>query len=241
MIYITGDTHGQNDISKLFPASFPDGKDLTRDDYIIICGDFGGVWYGDERDDMRLAFYEEKKYTILFVDGNHENFEALNRYPVSEWNGGNVHIIRPNIIHLMRGQIFTIEEKTFFTFGGGISIDKCRRMPYVSWWPEEEPSTAEINEAFNNLEKVNYKVDYVITHAAPESIMRNELCKIHPMLMVDCETEKLLNEIYQNLDFKMWFCGHYHMDSWIHSCKLQVLYNYVIKLADGYPIASRLD
>lgn len=241
MIYITGDTHGQNDISKLFPVSFPDGKDLTRDDYVIICGDFGGVWYGDERDDMRLSFYEEKKYTVLFVDGNHENFEALNRYPVSEWNGGKVHIIRPNIIHLMRGQIFTIEKKTFFTFGGGISIDKCRRMPYVSWWPEEEPSTAEINEAFNNLEQINYKVDYVITHAAPESIMRNDLCKIHPMLMVDCATEKLLNEIYQKLDFKMWFCGHYHMDSWIHSCKLQVLYNYVIKLADGYPIASRLD
>lgn len=192
---------------------------------------------------MKELYRDSNDYSPRFPRpyGNHENFEALNRYPVSEWNGGKVHIIRPNIIHLMRGQIFTIEKKTFFTFGGGISIDKCRRMPYVSWWPEEEPSTAEINEAFNNLEQINYKVDYVITHAAPESIMRNDLCKIHPMLMVDCATEKLLNEIYQKLDFKMWFCGHYHMDSWIHSCKLQVLYNYVIKLADGYPIASRLD
>ena len=58
MIYVTGDTHGQIDISKLFPGSFPDGKGLTRDDYMIICGDFGGVWFGDERDDTRMAWWQ---------------------------------------------------------------------------------------------------------------------------------------------------------------------------------------
>lgn len=240
MIYITGDTHGNNDISKLFPGYFPDGKALTRNDYVIICGDFGGIWYGDERDDLNLSFYKEKKYTILFVDGNHENFDALNRYPVTEWNGGKVHIIRPNIIHLMRGQIFKIDDKVIFTFGGGLSIDKSRRRPYVSWWPEEEPSVCEINEALDNLDKANNKVDYIITHAAPESIMRNELCQIHPMLKMDCQTEKFLDEVYEKVDFKMWFCGHYHMDTWIHSCKIQVLYNNIVKLSSGYPIANRL-
>ena len=240
MIYVTGDTHGQIDISKLFPGSFPDGKSLTRDDYMIICGDFGGVWFGDERDATRLEFYEEKKYTILFVDGNHENFDALNKYPVSEWHGGNVHMIRPNLIHLMRGQIFDIDGKKIFTFGGGLSIDKKRRIPYVSWWPEEEPSYNEINEALDNLKKVGNKVDYIITHAAPETIMRNELCKLQPMLQMDCLTEKFLNEIYQKIEFKMWFCGHYHMDVWLHSCKLQVLYNNIVKLKTGYPIANKI-
>ncbi|WP_373262293.1 metallophosphoesterase [Hungatella hathewayi] len=240
MVYVTGDTHGQIDISKLFPGSFPDGKSLTRDDYMIICGDFGGVWFGDERDDARLEFYEEKKYTILFVDGNHENFVALNNYPVSEWHGGNVHMIRPNLIHLMRGQLFELDGKTFFTFGGGLSIDKERRYPYISWWPEEEPSFSEINEALDNLDKVGNKVDYILTHAAPESIMRNELCQIQPMLKMDCATEKFLDEIYQKVDFKMWFCGHYHMDVWIHQCKLQVLYNNIVKLQKGYPIANKI-
>lgn len=239
MIYITGDTHGQNDVAKLFPGSFPVGKTLSRDDYLIICGDFGGIWFGDERDNDRLDFYEEKKYTVLFVDGNHENFAALKRYPITMWNGGKVHMIRPNIIHLMRGQIFDIDGQTFFTFGGGISIDKNRRIPYVSWWPEEEPSVAEINEALDNLAAHANKVDYIITHAAPESIMRNELCKIQPMINMDCQTEKFLDEIYLNTDFKMWFCGHYHFDAWIHACKLQVLYNNIIKLENGYPIANR--
>lgn len=240
MIYLTGDTHGQSDIFKLFPDSFPDGKNLTRDDYMIICGDFGGVWFGDERDDARLEFYEEKKYTILFVDGNHENFEALNKYPILEWHGGKTHIIRPNIIHLMRGQIFDIDGKKFFTFGGGISIDKANIIPYISWWPEEEPSYNEINEALDNLNKVGNKVDYIITHAAPESIMRNELCKLQPMYKINCPTEKFLNEIYQKIEFEMWFCGHYHMDVWLHSYKLQVLYNNIVKLKTGYPIANKI-
>ena len=77
MIYITGDTHGNEDIRKLRDESFPAGKTLKKDDYLIITGDFGGVWFGDIRDNKLLEFYENQKYTILFVDGNHENFDAL--------------------------------------------------------------------------------------------------------------------------------------------------------------------
>lgn len=240
MIYITGDTHGNHDIAKLFPGSFPDGKTLTRDDYVIIAGDFGGVWFGDKRDDITLDFYEEKKYTVLFVDGNHENFDALERHPVEEWNGGKIHRIRENVIHLMRGQVYVIDGKKIFTFGGGVSIDKAARLPYISWWPQEEASYAEIQEAMDNLEKHKNKVNYIITHAAPESIVQNELCQIHSLMKVDCATEKFLNEIYNNLEFEMWFCGHYHMDVWIKSYKLQALYNQIVKLSPGYPIASRM-
>ena len=44
MIFVTGDTHGEHDIHKLNTIGFPEQKGLTRDDYVIICGDFGGVW-----------------------------------------------------------------------------------------------------------------------------------------------------------------------------------------------------
>lgn len=44
MIYITGDTHCPFDISKLKPHHFPEGQILTKEDYVIICGDFGAVW-----------------------------------------------------------------------------------------------------------------------------------------------------------------------------------------------------
>lgn len=43
MIYITGDTHIPIDIGKLSTSRFPKQKSLTKDDYVIVCGDFGGV------------------------------------------------------------------------------------------------------------------------------------------------------------------------------------------------------
>lgn len=73
------------------------------------------------------------------MDGNHENFDLINEYPVEEWCGGKVHIIRcdkegkPKIIHLMRGQVFEIEGKKIFTVGGAYSIDKYMRTPHRSW------------------------------------------------------------------------------------------------------------
>lgn len=238
MIYITGDTHGNEDIRKLRDESFPAGKTLKKDDYLIITGDFGGVWFGDIRDNKLLEFYENQKYTILFVDGNHENFDALSTYPVEKWNGGFVQFIRKNIIHLMRGQIYEIEGKTFFTFGGGLSIDKYLRTPYVSWWPQEEPNNREIDTALDALADYNCAVDYIITHAAPESIMRNTLSQIHPMKKIACSAEKFLDQVYNMTDFKMWFCGHYHMDVLLRKEKLCVLYNDVIRLDNGYPIIN---
>ena len=38
MIYITGDTHAE------FKRFSKKVFDATENDYVIICGDFGGVW-----------------------------------------------------------------------------------------------------------------------------------------------------------------------------------------------------
>lgn len=43
MIYITGDTHAEFK-HRFNMENFPEQKEMTKDDYVIICGDFGGVW-----------------------------------------------------------------------------------------------------------------------------------------------------------------------------------------------------
>lgn len=75
---------------------------------MIICGDHGGVWAGEQADRHHLDWLENKPFTTLFVDGNHENFDLLNAYPDQEWHGGRVHVVRPHVLHLMRGQVFDI-------------------------------------------------------------------------------------------------------------------------------------
>ena len=124
MIYVTGDIHGSN--RRFYTRFFPEQKEMTKDDYIIICGDFGLVWdWEGESAGEQFALDElnNRNFTTLFIDGNHENFNRLNSYPVTEWHGGKVHMIRPTVIHLMRGQVFDICGKKCFTFGGARSHD----------------------------------------------------------------------------------------------------------------------
>ena len=125
MIYITGDTHGHV-IDRLSSLSFPEQNHMQGDDnYVIIAGDFGGIWERtmSGREEYLLKWLDKRPFTTLFVDGNHENFDRLYSYPVEEWNGGKVHRIRPTVIHLMRGQVFTLEGKKIFAFGGARSHD----------------------------------------------------------------------------------------------------------------------
>jgi hypothetical protein len=110
MVYITGDTHG--DPERLSKSAL---KELQPGDTLIVCGDFGFVWDNSKTEQKILKAFTKRKYNICFIDGTHENFEMLNGYPVTSWNGGKVHRISDNIFHLMRGQIFTIDGLRIFT------------------------------------------------------------------------------------------------------------------------------
>jgi len=124
MIYITGDTH--SDFSRFEEDRFSIQTEMTKDDYVIICGDFGEIWnYITEsiHEKQLLDLLDSKNFTTLFVDGNHENYTRLYNYPVEEWHGGKVHKIRNSVLHLMRGEIFDIDNKKIFAFGGARSHD----------------------------------------------------------------------------------------------------------------------
>ena len=111
-VYATGDTHGN--FLRFEEQYFPERKGMTRSDYVIICGDFGGIWNGEPQDAETLDHLETLPFTTLWVDGNHENFDEIYNYPVEMWHGGSIHRIRPHVIHLMRGQVFELEGYTFF-------------------------------------------------------------------------------------------------------------------------------
>lgn len=222
MIFITGDTHNSIDISKLNKKNF-DESELTKEDFVIITGDFGFVWDNNpKKDTWWLKWFQDKNFTTLFVDGNHENHNRLDSFPVTEWNGGKVHIINDSVIHLMRGQVFELDGKTFFTMGGAESSDQEYRKENVSWWSREMPSKEEYQEALRNLDKHHWKVDYVITHAAPDNI-QYRLCPQY-------NHNKLSNFLFtvdKDLHFKQWYFGHYHDDRQIDELHTLVYHNII--------------
>lgn len=224
MIFVTGDTHMPIDIHKLNSKKFPEQKSLTKNDYVIICGDFGGVWDNSKTDRYWLKWLQQCNFTTLFIDGNHENFELLYKYPVENWNGGKIHKITKSVFHLMRGQVFNIDNKKIFTMGGASSRDRLFRINHKSWWEEELPCKAEMAEGIKNLEINNNKVDIIISHCCPTSIMKT--------LNTEYNSDKL-TEYFENLqcliEYKQWFFGHYHEDEKIND-KYTVLYNDIIKI-----------
>ena len=155
------------------------------------------------------------------------NHAWLNTFPVIQWHGGSAHSIAENIIHLMRGEVYDIDGFKFLSIGGAKSIDKAYRIPYIDWWPEEEVSQAEIQHTLDNLDKHKWLVDYVITHAAPRTILR-DIFPSEPHLSGKSSTEKFLEYIQQELTFKQWYFGHYHIDR--DFGKYHCLYNRVVPL-----------
>ena len=125
MIYITGDCH--TEFNKFSVSSFPEQKNMTKNDVVIICGDFGGIWDTDKNSAFEghwLKWLDEKPFTTLFIDGNHENFDRLNsEFETVSVFGGKAHKIRSSIYHLLRGEVFEIEGIKFFAFGGARSHD----------------------------------------------------------------------------------------------------------------------
>ncbi|EPY2271283.1 metallophosphoesterase family protein [Clostridium sporogenes] len=212
MIYITGDTHFPNDIEKLNELNFPECKNLTKDDYVIICGDFGAIWNNSKQELYWRELLQNKPWTTLFIDGNHENFDLLYQFPVEEWHGGKVHKINNSIYHLMRGQVFNINGLKFWTMGGATSTDKENRIKNISWWEEEIPNSNEMTEGLDNLKKHNNEVDYILTHTCSSSILQDitEIYGFQPK--PEENLNKYLKIIEEKFKFKKWYFGHFHED-----------------------------
>ncbi len=229
MIFITGDCH--HNFERFNTSNFPEQKEMTRDDFVIILGDFGLLWDGSNDDKWWRDWFSQKPFTLLFLDGNHENFNMLYALPEEEWHGGMTHVITPNIRHLMRGQIFDIGGQTFFVFGGGQSHDikdgildpkdpqykekykalrkagAMYRIKGVSWWEQEMPSAEEYEMGIENLDKAGWKVDCILTHCAPTSILGKMDVEQEPDILTE-----YLETIRRKCSYKKWFFGHYHAE-----------------------------
>ena len=211
-VFVTGDTHASIHITKLSSKKFLDGRHLTKNDYVIVCGDFGLVWDPLEnitKEEIHWTqWLTDKKWTTLFVCGNHENHNRLKNLPTETKFGGTVGVVNDSIYHLKRGEIYTINDKTFFCFGGALSQDRYCRKLNISYWEDEVPNNQEMEYAVNNLREHQYQVNYILTHTAPRTLIKMmgySDNKIDP-------TTNFLEYVASTYKFDRWFCGHFHED-----------------------------
>ena len=211
---ITGDTHGEFSLERFYSA-YEDGADA-----LIVCGDFGYIWYGDKKENSCLNKINEMGMTILFVPGNHENYDLLETYPIIKKFGGNVRKIRNNIYQLITGEIYNIDDINFLALGGAESIDREMRINHKSWWEQEIPKDSEIESAKNNLAKRNYEVDFIISHTAfPEAITG---LGFNPN---NDKVTAILKWFNDNVKYKHWYFGHMHLNKNILCYNATCLYD----------------
>ncbi|HBL41120.1 MAG TPA: hypothetical protein DDY98_05960 [Ruminococcaceae bacterium] len=213
MVYITGDLHG--DLERL------EAIKLKKGDTLIICGDFGFVWDGSATEEKILRRLGKKKWNICFLDGTHENFELLDEYEVGVFCGGKAHNISGNLYHLMRGQIFSIEGETYFTMGGGESPDIDMLFENGAWSRREFPSSAELTEGAENIEKCGCKVDYIVTHEPPAKIKSFLRLKSEQPARIT-GLNAYLDELNDSCEYKRWFFGSMHLDKHVSTSCIAV-------------------
>ena len=206
--YVTGDCHG--DFRKIY--EFADKMKLKEEDAIIVLGDMGLLWRQDRRDaNIFIRDFEDRwKFSLYFVDGNHENFHQLKSLPEDAEGMG---YISEHIRHLKRGRRYNINGKDILAIGGADSIDQYWRTPGLSWWSEETITQEDIDAVAAG------HYDYVLSHTCPLSIFEAHkvyLCTLgnivddeEPLFKI---SNKSLEKLLKKITFNEWYFGHYHVD-----------------------------
>ena len=211
MIYLASDMHGI-----ITDALEEYKRNAEESDLLIILGDLG-MWFENTEDNEGFTQYMlsyPKK--VALVDGNHENHEKINSFPIEIWNKGRVHRISENIVHLMRGEIFEINGKSFFAIGGCASSQKWINAG-KPWYAGENPTEDEIIYAKENLKKHSNSVNYILTHKY-----------LHEVSLTESQNslEGLIHYLKSNVKYNAWYFGHDHIDMPLdekHFCVYDIL------------------
>jgi 3-oxoacid CoA-transferase subunit A len=213
MIHLTGDTHGRFDRIEAFCQS----RRTAPEDVLVILGD-AGINYGGTKQDIpaktRLA---RMPITLLCIHGNHERRpETIPSYKEAEAFGGAVFREPdfPNLLFARDGEIYDLGGRRCIAIGGAYSVDKYHRLRMgAKWWPDEQPSPATKSLVEARLEQEGWRMDVVLTHTCPITYMPQEaFLDGIDQRTIDESTELWLDTIEERLDYRQWYCGHFHID-----------------------------
>ena len=265
-IYVTGDTHGSEQIGlhsvdgfmhRFSTSSFPEQKEMTKEDYVVICGDFGGVWATNRKkveenkaERNALDWLEKKPFTTLFVPGNHENYARLmsDEFPLIEWHGGLVRQIRPSILMLMRGEMYEIDGARFFAFGGASSHDTYEGLLDGNDpdWRMQAAKMRREGKRFFRVKGISWWPEELpseeeMAHGL-ETLEKNGwktdfvITHCAPTSIQDKmgfpwedRLNRYLEEIHSKLDYKYWLFGHYHSNLKV-TLKDILIYEQIIRI-----------
>lgn len=254
--FITGDKHRHFEKVKAFCQDM----NTRPKDVLIVLGDAGFNFYDDVRDDELKKEISELKITLFCLHGNKENRpQNVGTYGIKNFYGGKVYYEPkyPNICFAIDGEIYTFEGRKYMVVGGAHSVDKLRCIQEKTpFWDDEMPNDAIKKTVEHNLFAEGNKIYGMLTHTCPFDYMPTEMfistkqrARIKKKLRMDKSkrhftpdinhsTEIWLGELEKKIDYKVWFCGHYHIDKCID--KIQMMYHDIQPLQINPPAVNNV-
>ena len=211
MIYITGDIHGDERRITRFAREYA----VTSDDVIVLLGDVGANYSCDWRDRRVKSHLDAIGCPVFCIHGNHEQRpQNIPSYRTKVWRGGEVFYQQdyPNVLFAKDGEVFDLAGHKVLVIGGAYSVDKFYRLERgYNWWPDEQPDAdtkALVEWALRNV----HGIDVIFSHTCPWKYRPVEA--FLPGLdqsTVDESTELWLGQLENGLDYRAWYCGHWHI------------------------------
>jgi 3-oxoacid CoA-transferase subunit A len=202
--------------------------------YHIILGDAGFLWPGNYRTDLfNYKALACRPFPILCVLGNHDPILGMSNLTEADIGiGETVYPINatPFVAYLKRGKIYNIDGFKFLVLGGALSVDKDKRKAGISWWKEEYWPEKEKDDLFMLLESEN-SFDCVLSHTGPNHVNQRAfewLMSDNPKKFKD-EVSLLNDEIHKRIQFKEWWCGHWHQNLYYYDKETNKGYQYLYK------------
>ncbi len=231
--FITGDKHRNFEYVKAFCRDMS----TRRKDVLIILGDCGFNYFEDKRDDKLKREISNLNITLFCLHGNKENRpQNIATYGIRSFCGGKVYYEPkyPNILFAIDGEIYNFEGRKYVVAGGAHSVDKMRCIKENKpFWEDEMPNDEIKAKVEAALQKENNIIYGIMTHTCPikylpnemfmstrqNAIMKNKSRKRKTKNFfkpdIDRSTEEWLDKLEKEVDYKVWFCGHYHIDKQI--------------------------
>lgn len=233
MLYLTGDTHGDN-LGRFSFRRHLGMKNWTKDDVAVVLGDTALMWPGCERETAYvLGQLASKPFAIIFILGNHDNYDWAETLPQVDVFGGTMRqIVIDGVTYENR---FVVDSWTVADLSGyhcllcahakshdidrlyqpddkeGIAAAKRRgewfRVAHETWWPQEELDIDAIEPFIQEHE--NERFDAVLTHDCP-----GMFCAFvghgGGVRMKATEQEEYFDGLRRRLDYGIWAHGHMH-------------------------------
>lgn len=230
MIYITGDTHSE--FSRF--ESFCEEVQPTTEDIMIVLGDAGLNYYNGPQDYIKKDYAAQFPLTFFCIHGNHEMRPAdISTYKTKEFRGGTVWYEEgyPNLLFAKDGEIYSFGGYSCIVIGGAYSVDKYDRLAEGWHWFENEQPSDEIKANVEwQLAARNNQIDIVLSHTCPMKYEPTEMfIQGLDESLIDKSTGEWLGKVEATLDYKKWYCGHYHTIKKID--KLQFMFGDIEKMS----------